>query len=482
MGKRYLRILGVGAVISASIVCFQNCSGFNADAIVDGTSSASSLTDEPALTKPAVDCSLIRVSDNTILRRINSLTPAESFSASVTEGEQLRLDCSQSRVTSGGAIPEKFQLITDTSQLGAPSVSNSGVFSLSFPAASRVPMQLDLFDASGKKTSKVFDIVIRCATTQAPPSIDDSKVSVQPGSQPGFFNISASGAVSGGRAPYQYAWDFQGDGGMDMQSQSGVWTSWGSSASVQNIYSLFANTRKLRLQVRDACNLITMHEMDRTFALERLPASSPAMPKSFYYLQGDIRPEGSVAAPNPRVATVDFMAEQPANPPDGRKHMQCFYKRDASTGIGGLRIVSKNIYGSESEVQFDHSASLTIKSISDNGAMGSVAVGSPQIDTAVYNVAGIADFSDYAVYNKAAACTLNLRMTRSTAVVPCASDSTKFANTVTFLGEYDCPSLRSTAGAGVSIDNGKFFCEQGEIDMCPGGGGGGGGGNPPPAQ
>lgn len=482
MGKQYLKIAAVGAIISASVVCFQNCSGFNADAIVGDISAASSLSEEAPLEKPAVDCSLIRVSDNLVLRKINSLTPAESFTASATEGESLRLDCSKSKITADGQeVPVKYELITDTSKLGTPQSSNSGVFSLMFPAATRVPMQLNLFDSDGKKVSKLFDIVIRCATSAQPPSIDDSKISVQ-ASTPGFFNFIATGAASGGRPPYQYAWDFQGDGGMDMQRVNNVWTSWSNVDSVSNIYALFANTRKIGLQVRDACNLVTKHEVDRIIPLERLPAGSLASPKAFYYLQGDIRPEGPIAAPNPRVTTVDFMAEQPASPPDGLKHMQCVYHRDTTTGKAGLSINSKNIYASVSEVQFDHSASLHIENISDDGAAGTVAVGSPRIDTAVYNVAGIADFSNPDIYKRAQECTLSLHIVRSQAVTPCANGSSQLTNTLTFLGEYDCPSLRDANGSGVSINNGKFFCEQGDVDMCTGGGGGGGGGNPPPAQ
>lgn len=467
--------------MAGGLIFFQNCSGFKANE-TSFDASLSSLTQEADLLKPAVDCSLIRESDNVVLRTINSLTPAESFTASVTEGDKVRLDCSRSKATAGGIAPDNFQLITNTASLGSTQLSKSGVFELLFPTADRIPMQLDLIDSAGKKTTKIFDIVIRCATTQAPPLIDETKVSVQPSSQPGFFNLSAVGAVSGGRPPYQYAWDFQGDTGLDMQRQNNVWASWSNQPSVSDIYTLFANTRRIRIQARDACNLITTKEVDRNFALSRLPASSPATPMAFYYLQGDIRPEGPVAPLNPRVATVDLMAEQPASPPDGRKHVQCFYSRDANTNKAGLRIVSNNIYGSESDVQFSHGATLVIENISDIGNMGSVAVGSPRIGTAQYSVAEIADFSDAALYDRKSECTLNLRINRTQAVVPCAADSSKFGTVLQFLGEYSCPSLRTPAGAGVSIDNGKFFCEKGEIDMCPGGGGGGGGGNPPPAQ
>ena len=91
-------------------------------------------------------------------------------------------------------------------------------------------------------------------------------------------------------------------------------------------------------------------------------------------------------------------------------------------------------------------------------------------------------------FEKDAACSLALRVSRAAAIVPCAENEQnnadfQEADVVTILGEFQCPQLaHASKDLTIQAENGKFYCQVASQNQCIGGGGGGGGGVPPPDQ
>jgi len=369
-------------------------------------------------------------------------------------------------------------------------------------------------DSAGAASTKSFAAYIKCDNSVSQPSIDTSKISIQPSPTPAtdnFFTFKATaGTVIGGRGPFQYKWDANGDGVQDND-----WLTEAQNQAGFNTYVIYAGQRNVGLQVWDTgCNFFTPNTtVSHTFVIPEADTSQSLdnllhNDGGYYYIQGAVRPIGTNPALD-KVQNADVVAKMlaPSNSPDGLNHVQCGYAKVVTNNSNtqGSDHATFSIYGWNQYTRADgaviHGIALDISGIIDPNGTGTTS-GIQTIDAthayitdAGYTTDGEGDVFNSLGYSKAADCTLQMEVINATSqTVGCASNGDA-AYTVQIVGKYSCPNMVDQNGDRVSVGlpaasfpggtgnpSGAFRCDVMHVRACVGGSGGTGGGPPPNKQ
>lgn len=446
------------------------------------TSSADSLDPGIVNQAPKPSCRITTGASNTFVRTVSLFTSRDSFgNAPIIEGSNVSVDCSATQ-DEAGASALSFKL----NNSGAASSMNNAKASLVAGPAGSYPMSVTVTDPAGASSTVYFTVFSECATGNAP-VINPSAISATPvAGFLNFFNYSAAGAVSGGRPPYKYAWDFNGDGAMDPYSIQNPLI-WNDTASPSNVYSIYANHRNVKLTVLDSCNFVSSATVNLNFPIDNIPrAPGQALADSYpyYFLQADIRGVSNDSRSD------DYIATQYPNPPDmpSPKRVQCSYDYNQG-GASGFSISGLNTYDDGTNPSLVHGMSFDVSGIMDNGGSTkqtfSHSAGSssnPKLNSGVYQTAEDPDVKPREHFGQNADCALTINVQHLQGAVPCSSGSGAQIQAATRIsGSFDCPNLlEGSSPKAVAAHNGYFYCEVGPIDQCVGGGQGGGGVPPIP--
>lgn len=366
------------------------------------------------------------------------------------------------------------------------------------------PTAVKVSDTEGNTATKTFNSIVQCPEgTFEPLSIEPSAIRVSPGPANNYFVYDASGAVKGGRSPYGYKWDFNGDVILD--------NSWHQNPSI-TAYSAYAGRRDVRLKVWDVgCNVSTALDLasenpEREHLEIPMADGVPGTPQgpqipNYTFLQGKLKGISGNATPG---ANADFiisdLQDGGGNQP---KRVHCRYNKSRggasapATASADFYIEAFNQYkdsgdftggAQEGHAGEKHGMKLSVHGIKDptGSSMTTPATihAAGNLEKIEYFTDGDPDTSKQQVYTRESnGCRydLTVRIFPPGDSVPVCVQNPKFSYAVAIDGTYSCPELKTEDGFSLSAEQGAFYCEVGEVRACiPGGGGGGGGYNPPP--
>lgn len=459
-------------VIIFILLSYQNCGPAPKSSNETGTKQTQYLTADPL-----VDCRLAD-SRGVTIRRIRSYSSNSLSTQAVLEDQPYYLDCNGSGLGDGTEATLRLDLVNPSQGAGVLTTSD-GIFDLRFADVGSYPLDVIATDTfTGRSTRLSFQLDVRCSQDSTL-NVSAANIQVTPSATQGFFDFAVSG-VTGGVGTYQYAWDFNGDQRTDLQPLSGGWTLWSTRQQISNVYSMFAGTRNVTVYVRDSCNIVKQVTNQRSFAIPLMtnPIQSPDFT---YYVQGRVRPL-SPATPS-AWTQVDISARQPSTVPDQRLRVLCSYPKVGDTRRRSLSVTAHNTYGSSSQVSLIHGLNFKIENIPDSGAMGIVNMssGTPLVTSLNYLVSETGDISPSIRYSQNQPCTIqSLEIERKLGVGTCTGEPGNPSKVVRILGQLSCPSLRSSDGKTVQLNETMFYCEAGDVQHCIGGPGGVDPGDPIP--
>lgn len=423
----FYKVLLIGFVCLITVL-FQNCSGY-----MPSSKSQESVTSAPSLPeedlRPLLSCTL---KDNTerVLRRISNISNSDETSASVAEGMDISIDCADSMNYTGSYNITDFNVNFGSGYIS----STTGKYTYKFPTAGTYTVQFKLRDRDGNELIKIIRILVKCSSLQSTLVANGSAINVTP-SIPGFFTYSAQGVVSGGKPPYYYAWDFNGDTIIDNQPRDAdynVWEVWKDNPTTYPVHNLYSNLRKVSLIVRDSCNFTKTVSKDILFDLPRVAPTEFPIIKDFEYLQADIVRTSAPSAKNSinKATNVDFNSIQPASSPDNQFHVLCSYNNWG--GSGSLQVTGQNVYGDRNLVESNQALNLWIGNITDSGNPGIfVDKKTFPIENMSYDIAQSQEVMTAYRFDKNATCSVTILARRDFLYdIPCEGhDSTKNVST-----------------------------------------------------
>ena len=358
-------------------------------------------------------------------------------------------------------------------------------------------IQLRVSDSNDNVAEKEFILAVTCLEGAFPDlQLDTDTLTVDADSVLNYFFYKVGdGSITGGKGPYQYMWDFNGDSAFD--------TDWTSEQTIR-AYTIYARMRSVALKVEDiGCNkevLVNLGELEPEREFFEIPLAD-GIPGTLqgpqisghHFIQGigvyheDYGQRYEKEAMN---ITHPFGATS-----DQPRRVICDYRKvasdtseEAGSDRASLRIKGLNQYdkGYLKEAGRDHGLMLLIENIDDaTGVLADLTVErtfeatTAELTALNYYTDGEGDAIQNHTYQKQAACQVSLFVT----VIPegsgtCA-DSPDTAYSVLLDGTYSCPDLKAGNDYHMLIEQGAFYCEVAQVDACPPGGGGGGGGLPP---
>lgn len=454
----------------------------------NGEGSGNNGTPEIVNQAPSIACDFKNTSTNQV-RSINTIDGADTFFADFPrENDSIALDCTDS--SDNESDNSKLTFLLSTNYTGAGSsftqISETDLLNLSAVGVGRHHMALKIIDEDGNETIKDFRLTVRCEDPSTP-TLDISGVTATAGAKLNYFTYAIDPSKVGnvGGQAFQVAFDFNGDGDYDPADASKQNDEWGAVGeySFPDVYTIFATenhpTRTIGVRLRNACQEEAAFEVPLAFVMPNIPRNptSLAVPKPYYYLQADIVGDNLSNIFSHQRVNGEYLATWYSGDP---KRVECDYK--VSNGKGSFTISGFNNYQTYSYGR--HGMSIKLDNIDDpktNGTIVRTHLDGVTMSSANYNVTSIGDAVVERNFAKIGNCTQRISVTHAIAVTPCASGPAAESDTVTLLGEFQCPVLRSGSDE-VEAKHGKFFCEVATVDRCVGGGGGGGGGVPPPEQ
>lgn len=466
-------ILKAILVLSAVVitVSFQNCSGYQSS----NKSSLQSMTNAPAKAeedkRPLLSCTIID-STGRAIRRISNISNSDETSALIAEGDAVTFDCSQSLDYTGSYNIKNFSV-----NFGEGFVnSTTGIYQYTFRTANTYTIEFRLKDNQGNELVKIIRVLVKCsAMTGSSLSINANAINITNNVIPGFFSYSAQGAVSGGKAPYNYAWDFNGDSIIDNQPMDASyqkWQVWSEQSTSIPVHNLYSNLRRINLTIKDACNFTKTISKDVQFDIPRvLPAEFPPI-KEYYYLQADVRRTSSPSLKNSinRATGVDFNSiGHPSAPDIGvQEHVICRYSRDKDTNKAGLDVFGQNVYGNYALTESNQAMGLAIRDIADTGILGvAVNMVTYPLQNMSYDIAQSQEVLTSYRFDQNAACSMTIMVERGETNMPCPNEPTIKLTQVSMRGTGSCGNLENNYAGAVSAENIKFFCTQMEYNRCP---------------
>jgi len=449
------------------------------------------LTNDIVNQAPKINCVMTNAATGAT-REIHTISEQDTFfSVLPRAGESLSLDCSS---TSDESQSDLTYAIDMNYNPDAPNFTPlSAISSINLTAAGSHSFAIQATDKEGLKRVKTFTLVVQCQNDVIP-AVDVAGISVVSNGTLNYFNYSVSAAAVTGGDGFEYSWDYNGDGVFDPYSMLSTDT-WSTSSSADNVYTIFANQRKIALKVRNNCQFETVVYADINFDIPNIDrtAAAQAVPKGYHYIQADVR-GGSGTVTTDQRRNGDLIVTQ--MPSTDVKRVKCDYNYKRTAQKAGFTLYGMNWYNKGSEANFAnvflHGMSIQLTEIPDTGASGEQTYSSQsqgvKLSSISYDVSAADDGLPHETFNSIQTpCTVEVTIVRAQPVAPCAAgqqESADFADqsAIQIYGEFNCPSIRNTAGtASVAAQNGKFFCEVAPSNQCIGGGGGGGG-TPPPEQ
>jgi hypothetical protein len=481
------------------ILAFQNCSGSG-----DGNSGASQACQDceldPGLidTKPKINCEMREASGTqALLRVITSTSNSQSASRAFEEGEEIQIDCSRSTAYDGSSV-RSLAVTSQSSDVQITRLDESR-FRARFNRFGNYTLSFSASDFSGESITKFVETRVMCSSTAAPrPSMTAASLQVSRGSAEGYFNYSLTAGASAGTPPFQYSWDFNGDGAFDLYrtSPNSPEVIWSSATSIQNVFNhyffnsgaLSPSRRTVRVAVTDACNFVETREFPNVqfdnFARESL-TSFPVI-RGYHYLEAEVRStESSESVALNRIKNVDLISHAPQSSPDNRVHVKCNYDitfeqaQNLTHVTKRLEIDSRNHYGPTSNDSLRHGLYVQIDNV-NNSVVGRQ--NGLNISNIEWTTVSAGDSRARSVFRRGSGCSADVEVQRAFSTAGCGGNVSVPSVTLRFLGQFSCDGLSSTNAGSVNARNAKFFCEVAKVAQCPGGSGGDGGGPAPPPQ
>jgi hypothetical protein len=437
--------------------------------------------------RPSIECTLSHADDLTSQRVLSSNDQADTFGEPYREEELLTFDCS---ATSDDKSEHKdLTFFLDPNyDAAAPSFQQQIGSSFSYQASTpgRFTMALRATDQEGLNADKVFSLIVQCAE-ELLPTLATGSVQVEANANKlNRFNYTITTSGVGGGAAFEYSWDFDGDTVFDPFDPSQDNATWTQATTLTDVYTPFAGQRHIFLKIRNSCQYESAHTVQLNFEMEnieRVPASL-ATQQPYYYLQSDISGEPS---DDPR-HNADYLVTWYSD--DSPQRVKCDYKFSRVGEPAVFTLNSSNTYKNDAgnNDNFITEQDIRVTGIQDTGSQGLQSFSDAVLDEISYRVPAADDGRPSDQFEKDAACSLALRVSRAAAIVPCAENEQnnadfQEADVVTILGEFQCPQLaHASKDLTIQAENGKFYCQVASQNQCIGGGGGGGGGVPPPDQ
>lgn len=483
----FIKVLGL-AGFSLLTAC---SSGFQAmNKPFSSLNGVGDLTNDIVNQAPKINCVMTNGATGAT-REIHTISEQDTFfSVLPRAGETLSLDCSSTSDENQNDLT--FAIDTDYSPDAPNFVALSEVSSINLTAAGSYSYAIQATDKEGLKRVKTFTLVVQCQNDVIP-AVDVAGISVVGTGTLNYFNYSVSAAAVTGGDGFEYSWDFNGDGVFDPFSMTSTDT-WSATSSANDVFTIFANQRKIALKVRNSCQFETVVYADVNFSIPNIDrtAVAQAVPMGYHYIQADVRGRSGTVATDQRRNGDLIVTQMPSTPV---KRVKCDYNYNRAGQKAGFNLYGMNWYNNGSEANFAnvflHGMSIKLTGIPDTGAASEQTYNQShgvQLASISYDVSAADDGLPHETFNSIqTACTVEVTIVRAQPVAPCADGlkaEADFADlsAIQIYGEFNCPSIRNTANtASVAAENGKFFCEVAPSNQCIGGGGGGGG-TPPPEQ
>ncbi len=424
----------------------------------------------------------IKDDQGTLINQVATFATKESGTSDFAVGQVLTFDFSTTHDDKDAASSLTYEL-----DLGGGYVPVAVVSTQSLPQVGIFPAHIRVTDSSGNITLKSFMITVHClAADYAPLAIDVSKLAVTSDPVLNFFIFNASGAVSGGKGPYNYSWDFNGDAFFD--------TDWAAPTSTR-AYTVYGSNRTVGLKVWDTgCNYYASASLPYDFVIPRADAvpghaQGPQIP-GYYFIQALIRPTSSNSSIYAKTQTADYIATQAESAPaTDPKRVLCDYQK-VSSGTSQsdgspqavFHMTGLNTYDRPSRKGTQHGMEIQISNILDptgTSGGGAVDTSGAKLDFVKYSTDLDPDQMNQSVYQTGTGCALNVTVTPLPSGSGTCSTDPAFGYPVRIDGTFSCPTLPGNNKQSVSANQGAFYCEVAKVSACPPGGGGGGGGIPP---
>ena len=417
-----------------------------------------------------------------LINQVATFASKQSGTSDFAVGQVLTFDFSSTHDDRDAASALNYEL-----DLGGGYVQVAMVSSQTLPVVGVFPARLRVTDSSGNITLKSFLVTVHClASDYSALVIDTSRLTITPDPVLNFFLFNASGAVSGGKGPYQYAWDYNGDAFSD--------NDWQAETSTR-AYTIYGASRTVGLKIWDTgCNYYAQASIPYVFSIPRADAvpgtaQGPQIP-GYYFIQSLIRPTSSNASIYAKTQTADYIATQAESAPaTDPKRVLCDYQKVASSTSQSegssnavFHMTGLNTYDRPSRKGTQHGMEIQISGIVDPTGTtggGSVDTSKAKLDTAKYFTDLDPDQMNQSVYQTTSGCSVNLTVTPLPSGSGTCSTDPAFGYPVRIDGTFSCPSLAGNNKQSVSATKGAFYCEVAKVSACPPGGGGGGGGIPP---
>lgn len=450
---------------------------------------------DPGTINQAPQISCLMTVGATRIRSINSLSAADTFENPVHINEIPHLDCTAT--TDDNDLPSQIVMtLYGNSGIGETLINREGNL-LPRSTAGSFPMYITATDSAGKTSRVDFTEFVSCAGVS---DIDLSPITgisltQLGGGDSNFFRYALQGTptTTAPRTPteFSYSLDFNGDGAQDLFN---ILTPrvWSSSGTFDGVYTNFANTRTVRLRVREnRCNFIAETSFSLNFPIGRLPVATPiaAVPTAPFHIQADVSAV-SASLNTEKSVNNDFISRHTDalsnqfDPPGAApvKRIRCRYEKPPGATEANFSISALNTYDNaaapNANPRLIHGMTLNIRNIAgDTGATSATNV-TGNLHSVHYYTAEASDQKPAQDFTNS--CSLSdMQVEHLFGMIPCeGGPGLKAGDVIKIKGKFSCPTLNAGVGT-IKAENGFFGCEYSVATDCVGGGGGGGD-DPPP--
>lgn len=342
---------------------------------------------------------------------------------------------------------------------------------------------ITLMDGAGLQTVMTFQLPVSCNPASYPNFFGagggPSGVNVAAGANgPGWFNFTLQGGASGGKGPYVYAMDFNGDGRMDFNDTSTpvYWSSPGAAPlGWWDIYNFYSGTRPVVVQSYDqGCQFLRTDTFSVNWA-PLLPAQTgwptvPASQPAYSYLQANVSPGAGNTPPDPAETVTPFNAQDAT-----ATRVSCQFSEQGNNGVPTAylyNIAAVNTYSDG--VQADQGPLTESSSLSFQASpVNTLQTGLP-LQSVTYQTSASfnGQYQQYAYNMGNTPCTVNVIFLPG-APGPCQGTGqtglTWGGGTAT--GTFSCDGMQSNPGGRtLNLDQGYFYCAFAAGSSCVGGG------------